>query len=93
MTSSGAFWFHAAGAVARHPTLWWTAVRQFRRMTPRHWWQRRPFLPVPDRAYMRFRMETAYGSQGNPSVPDLLTYLAWCRAGERLRATSEGDRT
>jgi hypothetical protein len=46
-------------------------------------------MPVPDRAYVQFRVETAYGSQGMPTVPDLLTYLAWCREGERRRQRSE----
>ncbi len=44
-----------------------------------------PFLPVPDRAYVRFRMETAYGARGTPRVEDLVTYLEWCRDTERIR--------
>jgi hypothetical protein len=72
-----------AGAIAvlRHPSLWATAVRQLVRLTPRGWWRRRPFLPVPDAAYLRFRLITAYGGEGGePRPEDLITYLHWCRA-------------
>jgi hypothetical protein len=34
---------------------------------------------VPDRDYVRFRMQTAYGSAGNPDPEDLVAYLNWCR--------------
>lgn len=69
-------------AVLRHPSLWWTALRVLLRMAPTGWWRRRPFLPLPDPGYLRFRMVTAYGGDGStPADPeDLLTYLRWCRA-------------
>ena len=71
----------AAAAVARRPDLWATALRQVRLLTPGGWWRRAPFLPVPDPAYLRFRMVTAYGGQGGPPRPeDVVTYLHWCRA-------------
>jgi hypothetical protein len=71
-------------AVAGRPDLWITAGRQLRVMTSPRWWERWPFLPLPDRAYLRFRRETAYGSDGLP-VPaaDVVGYLEWCR---RVRA-------
>jgi hypothetical protein len=69
-----------ARAVAGHPTLWPVALRQWRRTVPRRWWRRRPFLPVPTRAYVEFRLVTHYGANGHsPSPPDVLNYLAWCR--------------
>ena len=44
------------------------------------WWRRVPFLPLPDAAYLRFRMQTAYGGDGgSPSAEDVVTYLRWCR--------------
>ena len=71
----------AARAVAGHPELWLTALRQLRLLTPDRWWRRAPFLPVPDAAYLRFRMETAYGDGGHaPEAHDVVTYLRWCRA-------------
>jgi hypothetical protein len=88
MTSSAVFWFHVAWDVLRRPRLWATALRQFGRTIPRAWWRQRPFLPVPDPAYVRFRIETAYGAHGSPEAPDVLTYLDWCRTQERTRNTA-----
>jgi hypothetical protein len=34
-------------------------------------------LPDPD--YVRFRLQTAYGSSGTPAAGDLVAYLTWCR--------------
>lgn len=68
----------AAVAVVRHPRLWPAALRQARALVPHRWWRRRPFLPVPDRDWLRFRMTTAYGDAGAPvDVDDLLVWLAW----------------
>jgi hypothetical protein len=73
-----------AGAVLRRPRLWSTAVRQIARLTPDGWWRRRPFLPVPDAAYLRFRSTTQYGGTGRPPThEDVLDYLAWCREWDR----------
>lgn len=70
----------AIAAVLPHPSLWWTGLRQAGRLARRGWWRRPPFLPVPDAAYLRFRMETAYGDPGRePEPDDLVTYLRWCR--------------
>lgn len=72
----------AAVAVLRHPSLWGVALRQVRVLARPGWWRRRPFLPLPDRHYLRFRIVTAYGGDGTaaPQPADLLTYLEWCRA-------------
>ncbi len=67
-----------AAAVAVRPGLWRAAVRQLRRLAPDRWWSRRPFLPVPDRDWMAFRMTTAYGDPDAPLVvDDVLTWLRW----------------
>jgi hypothetical protein len=71
----------AVVAVLRHPSLWWTGVRQARRLAAPGWWRRSPFLPLPDREYLRFRLVTQYGDPDHePEPEDLLTYLRWCRA-------------
>lgn len=71
----------AAVAVVRRPSLWWTALRQLRRMVVPGWWRRAPYLPLPDRTYLRFRLVTAYGGEGGaPRAEDVVTYLHWCRA-------------
>jgi hypothetical protein len=69
-----------AVAVAKHPRLWPVAVRQWRRTTPPGWWRRRPYLPVPSRDYLRFRLLTQYGDSDARATPaDVVNYLAWCR--------------
>lgn len=69
----------AAIALARHPGLWPVAVRQAVRLARRGWWRRPPFLPLPDPAYLRFRLQTAYGdTERPPDAHDLVTYLKWC---------------
>jgi hypothetical protein len=74
------------GALLRRPSLWPTAAGQLRRMTPPRWWRRRPFLPVPDREYLRFRLHTMYGDERVvPEPDDVLAYLQWCRKFPRER--------
>jgi len=80
-----------AALVAGRPSLWLTAARQGVRLARRHWWRRPPFLPLPDRDYLRFRFETQYGA-GHPDPRDLLTYLDWCRDMERGRRPHPGRR-
>ncbi len=75
----------AALAVLRRPDLWATGVRQALVMAPDGWWRRAPFLPLPDPAYLRFRMITANGGDGSSASTadlgrDLVTYLEWCRS-------------
>lgn len=79
----------AAVAIARRPRLWPAATRQARALVPPGWWRRRPFLPVPDRAWLRFRMTTAYGDPGaGIDVEDLLTWLAWTDTVRRDAASA-----
>ena len=73
------WWLRAGVAVARRPGLWPTAVAQAVRLARPGWWKRPPFLPAPDPDYVRFRLQTAYGSRGTPAVGDLVAYLKWCR--------------
>ena len=71
------------GAVLVHPTLWPVALRQAARASRPHWWRRAPFLPVPDADYLRFRLETQYGTGGVPDPDDVVVYLRWCRDHDR----------
>jgi hypothetical protein len=73
--------WRATAAVARHPSLWATALRQALVLAVPGWWHRRPFLPLPAPEYLRFRLQTAYGGEGDrdPDPDDLLAYLRWCR--------------
>lgn len=82
-TRSRPWWLGVAGALARHPTLWATAIVQVARLAAPGWWRRRPFVPLPGPAYLRFRLETQYGDDRGPeAVPepaDVIAYLRWCR--------------
>lgn len=77
--SSPSWWAEAALAVLRRPSLWGVALAQALRLARPGWWRRAPFLPVPDEAYLRFRLETQYGSDHEPEPDDVVTYLHWCR--------------
>lgn len=71
------------GCVARRPGLWAEAARAWVAHLPLRWWTRPPFLPVPDRRYLAWRRETAYGDPEARIEPaDLVEYLQWRR---RLR--------
>jgi len=46
----------------------------------RRWWADPPFLPLPDRTYLRWRMYTAYGSEDTvPPLEDMLRFVRWRR--------------
>lgn len=72
-------------AVAGHPSLWWVALRQWARMTPRRWWRSGSHLPIPPDDYLEFRLVTQYGggeSGGRADIEpaDVVDYLRWCKA-------------
>lgn len=47
----------------------------------RDWFRRPPFLPVPPREYVRWRMYTAYGREDAvPPLEDVVRFAAWRRA-------------
>ena len=77
-------WRNAVGvvtAVAARPRLWPAAVTVAWRLIPTRWWARPPFLPLPSRAYVRFRKEAYYGdSQTSFRPADVLKYLSWVRS-------------
>ena len=69
----------------RRPRLWPTAARVALLHVPDRWWSRPPFLPLPDRAWLRFRLQTAYGDPDRPPDPeDLVTWLEWSRGWRAL---------
>lgn len=72
-------------AVARHPSLWWTAIRQAQRLAMPGWWRQWPPVPVMPEPYLQFRLVTAYGDPGADLDPyDVVTYLRWCRTWRSL---------
>jgi hypothetical protein len=72
-------------AVARRPKVWPAAVRQVGVLTRPGWWRRWPPAPIPDPAYLRFRLQVAYGDdRTDPEPGDVVAYLEWCRQMRRL---------
>ena len=66
--------------IIRRPTLWLEALRALVAFTPSGWWRMAPFLPLPRRDYVRWRMQTAYGAfDATPSPDDLVQFLQWRR--------------
>lgn len=72
----------AAPVILRRPGLWPIALVQLRRLAAPGWWRHRPFLPLPDPAYLRFRLETMYGGDAprRPEPADLVAFLRWSKA-------------
>jgi hypothetical protein len=64
-----------AKALVRRPDLVVVATSALLRLARPRWWARPPFVPLPDEAYWRFRMVTAFGGAGSggadrPDRPD-----------------------
>lgn len=46
----------------------------------RDWWRKLPFLPVPDRTYLKWRMYTAYADENAvPPAEDVIRFARWRR--------------
>ena len=46
----------------------------------RNWWSQAPFLPLPDRTYLRWRMYTAYADENAvPPADDVVRFARWRR--------------
>ncbi len=52
----------------------------------RGWWRRPPFMPVPDRAHMAWRRNTAYGTDRPAEKRDLVAFLLWADRQRKARA-------
>ena len=64
------------------------AAWRFRR---RGWWRHPPFLPIPPREYIDWRMHTAYGNDGrDPAPEELERYLRWANRTYRGRRRASG---
>ena len=51
----------------------------------RSWWRTAPFLPLPDRTYLRWRMYTAYGDEAAvPPADDVIRFARWRRETMQL---------
>jgi hypothetical protein len=62
----------------RSPRLAGDLLRVAWRFRARGWYGRFPFLPLPERDYVRWRMHTAYGDyDAVPPADDIERYARW----------------
>lgn len=67
-----------AGRSLRNPALALALLRVAWRFRSREWYRRPPFLPLPDRRYLKWRMYTAYGDEEIiPPADDIARYALW----------------
>lgn len=67
----------------RNPATGLALVRVGWRFRRRGWYKRFPFLPLPARDYVRWRMHTAYGSDDAvPPANDVVRYVRWATSDE-----------
>lgn len=60
------------------PPLAWALLKLLWRFRHERWYARFPFLPLPPRDYLRWRMYTAYGdADAVPPVEDVVRYARW----------------
>jgi hypothetical protein len=70
------------GRATLRPALAADLLRIAWRFRSRRWYARFPFLPVPDRDYVRWRMYTAYGDAAAvPPARDVERYARWAARG------------
>ena len=67
-----------AGRALVRPRLARDLLRVAWRFRARHWYRRFPFLPLPSREYVAWRMHTAYGDHhAVPPAEDVERYARW----------------
>jgi len=66
----------------RNPRTAAALVRVGWRFRARGWYRRFPFLPLPAKDYLRWRMYTAYGdADAVPPAEDVARYARWAVRG------------
>jgi hypothetical protein len=67
--------------VATRPRLALRLAREGLHYRRRGWWRRPPFLPLPPREYLEWRLHTAYGDdeEADPTPDELDRYVRWAR--------------
>ena len=71
--------------VLRRPLLLPPLLGLAWRSRRRDWYRRPPFLPLPSRAYLEWRMDTAYGDPDHRPPPDeTARFLRWTGRMRRL---------
>jgi hypothetical protein len=73
-----------AGLAVRRPRMIPYLLRAAWAFRARDWYRRPPFVPLPPRSYMRWRLETAFGNpDAEPTIDEMERYLVW---SARMRA-------
>ncbi len=74
-----------AGRAVVNPRLAVDLLRTAWAFRRRSWWRTAPWLPLPDRDYLRWRMYTAYGDENAvPPLRDVIGFARWRRETMRL---------
>jgi hypothetical protein len=72
--------FRLTGRALINPRLALDLLRAAWAFRRRNWWAKAPFLPLPDREYLRWRMYTAYGREDAvPPANDVVGFARWRR--------------
>lgn len=69
-------------AVLKNPTLYKTALIQYRRFIPDKWYKVFPYLPKSPKEFLNFRLYTMYGEElpkKEVFVSDSIYFLQWCK--------------
>ncbi len=78
--SWSAFYAKLALRAAVRPRVALDLLRLAWSFRARGWYRRPPFLPLPPREYLRWRMLTAYGDEtAVPPVDDVVNFARWRR--------------
>lgn len=71
---------HLAARAAVNPRLAVDLLRTAWAFRRRRWWAFPPYLPLPDRTYLRWRMYTAYADENAvPPADDVVHFARWRR--------------
>jgi hypothetical protein len=80
------------GLALSRPRLILHLVRAAWAFRARGWYMRPPFLPLPPRSYLRWRMETAYGDADHtPDAREIARYVVWSTRMRQLMRRRADD--
>lgn len=80
----GSTYLRLMWAAVRRPSLIPAILGTAWAFRPNGWFRTPPFLPVPPRSYMRWRLETAFGDpNATPAFDELERYIRWSREMRR----------
>jgi hypothetical protein len=76
-----------AGMAVRRPRMIPYLLRAAWAFRARDWYRRPPFVPMPPRSYLRWRLDTAFGDPtAEPSIDEMERYLVWtARMREQMK--------